>query len=72
MIELAGQIWKDELPSLSKYLSEHTGVEIVNRFFSGFKNITIYYFSLNEFTGAINLTLLLLSLVLAKNRKESI
>ena len=61
---------KDELPSLSKYLSEHTGVEIVNRFFSGFKNITIYYFSLNEFTGAINLTLLLLSLVLAKNRKK--
>ncbi len=61
---------KDEVPSLTKYLSEHTGVEIANRFISGFKNITIYYFSLNEFTGAINLTLLLLSLILAKNRKK--
>ena len=36
---------KDEVPSLTKYLSEHTGVEIANRFISGFKNITIYYFS---------------------------
>ena len=61
---------KNELPSLTKYLSEHTGVEIANRFISGFKNITIYYFSLNEFTGAMNFSFFLLALVLAKNRKK--
>ncbi len=61
---------KTELPSLTKYLSEHTGVEIANRFISGFKNITIYYFSLNEFTGAMNFSFFLLASVLAKNKKK--
>ena len=51
---------EDNIPSISKYLSEHTVEDITQRFFQGFKSIFTYYTSINEFTGSISISIFLL------------
>ena len=51
---------EENIPSFNKYLNEHSNKEIINRFLQGFKSIFIYYISINEFTGAISLSIFLL------------
>ena len=63
------EISEDEIPSFSKYINEHTFSEIINRFAKGFKSIITYYFSINEFTGAITLSTILLIYFLHHKKK---
>lgn len=51
---------ENEIPSLEKYFNDHTLDQITKRFFNGFKSIFNYYTSLEEFTGSISLSIILL------------
>ena len=61
-----------ELPSFSKYVSEHTLSDVYNRFLYGFKSIGIDYFSLNKLGShitIISLSVVILCFYLAKKKK---
>ena len=72
MIELVGQRWTSELPSFSKYVSEHTISETFERFAFGFKSIGIDYFNLEKLGSHISyvsLSILLMILYITKKNK---
>ena len=46
---------ESELPSFSKYVSEHTLSDVFNRFIFGFKSIGIDYFSLNKLGSHVSI-----------------
>jgi len=50
---------EEDIPSLKKYLSTHSNQQIYERFRNGLNSILNYYFSVQEFTGSLSLSLIL-------------
>lgn len=61
---------EEEIPSFSKYVESHSLKDIINRFTKGYTNILKYYFSINEFTGSLTLSLVILLLHLKIRMKK--
>jgi len=63
---------ESELPSLNKYISEHTISDVYERFLFGFKSIGVDYFSLNKLGSHISfasIAIILLILYFARKDK---
>ena len=50
----------EDIPSLSKYLEEHTLGDVLLKIVNGYKNILLFYFSITEFTGSLTISIFLL------------